>query len=369
MNWWKEERGERVFVDFNQMARDRTIASAYSVRPNPRARVSAPLRWDEVADVMPDDFDVTTMPTRFAEVGDLHVGVAEQAYSLEPLLAGRTRRTRPRRGRHALLAGVPEDARRAAPRPAQPQEPGELAEARLEGAERAAIDGDRRAGQVRRGRAEHERGDPAELLGVAVAAQRDALLRGGAGLRGVAERASQLGHPVGRDPPRSSPFTRMPFGPSSSAIVFATIASPGRRPFEMARPGIGDFTDEDSTNAIDVPSPPAVATARAIRRPPRKTVSKAWRQSSSSLSISGLPGAADADQRAVERAPLGHRRGDRRSAPSGAALSTAMPTTFGEPRDSAARVIDFSSRLEITSFAPSSARACAVARPVCRWRR
>jgi len=86
VNWWKEERGERVFVDFNQMARDRTIASAYSVRPNPRARVSAPLRWDEVADVMPDDFDVTTMPARFAEVGDLHAGVAEQAYSLEPLL-------------------------------------------------------------------------------------------------------------------------------------------------------------------------------------------------------------------------------------------------------------------------------------------
>jgi len=86
VNWWKEERGERVFVDFNQMARDRTIASAYSVRPNPRARVSAPLRWDEVADAMPDDFDVTTMPARFAEVGDLHAGVAEQAYSLEPLL-------------------------------------------------------------------------------------------------------------------------------------------------------------------------------------------------------------------------------------------------------------------------------------------
>jgi DNA primase len=86
VNWWKEERGERVFIDFNQMARDRTIASAYSVRPNPRARVSAPLRWEEVGDVMPDDFDVLTMPARFAEVGDLHAGVAEQAYTLEPAL-------------------------------------------------------------------------------------------------------------------------------------------------------------------------------------------------------------------------------------------------------------------------------------------
>ncbi len=69
--WWKEERGARIFVDYNQMARDRTIASAYSVRANSRATVSAPLRWDEVGEVRPDDFDVTTMPGRFAEVGDL----------------------------------------------------------------------------------------------------------------------------------------------------------------------------------------------------------------------------------------------------------------------------------------------------------
>ena len=86
VNWWKEERGERIFIDFNQMARDRTIASAYSVRPNPRATVSAPLRWDEVGDVAPNDFDVTTMPARFAEVGDLHAPVREVAHSIEPLL-------------------------------------------------------------------------------------------------------------------------------------------------------------------------------------------------------------------------------------------------------------------------------------------
>jgi DNA ligase D-like protein (predicted polymerase) len=86
VNWWKEERGERVFIDFNQMARDRTIASAYSVRANPRARVSAPLRWEEVPEVMPDDFDVLTMPARFAEVGDLHAEVGSKAFSLEPAL-------------------------------------------------------------------------------------------------------------------------------------------------------------------------------------------------------------------------------------------------------------------------------------------
>lgn len=86
MSWWKEERGERIFIDFNQMARDRTIACAYSVRPNAKALVSTPLRWDELNDVHPDDFDVTTMPARFAEVGDLHASVAEQSFSIEPLL-------------------------------------------------------------------------------------------------------------------------------------------------------------------------------------------------------------------------------------------------------------------------------------------
>ncbi|GAB3623008.1 non-homologous end-joining DNA ligase [Mariniluteicoccus endophyticus] len=70
-SWWKEERGEKIFVDYNQMARDRTIASAYSIRPVPEARVSAPLTWDELGDARPDDFTVRTMPVRFAERGDV----------------------------------------------------------------------------------------------------------------------------------------------------------------------------------------------------------------------------------------------------------------------------------------------------------
>jgi DNA ligase D-like protein (predicted polymerase) len=67
--WWKEER-EGVFVDFNQNAKDRTVASAYSVRATPDARVSTPLRWDEVADCDPAAFTVATVPQRFAELGD-----------------------------------------------------------------------------------------------------------------------------------------------------------------------------------------------------------------------------------------------------------------------------------------------------------
>jgi DNA ligase D len=85
-SWWKEERGARVFVDFNQAARDRTIASAYSVRPRPHAPVSAPLTWDELDSVRPEDFDIVTMTERFAAVGDLHAGMDDHAYSIEPLL-------------------------------------------------------------------------------------------------------------------------------------------------------------------------------------------------------------------------------------------------------------------------------------------
>jgi DNA ligase D len=84
--WWKEERGKRIFVDYNQNARDRTIASAYSVRPKAGAPVSAPLDWDELAEVAPEDFTVATMPARFAEAGDRHAAIDDTAYSLAPLL-------------------------------------------------------------------------------------------------------------------------------------------------------------------------------------------------------------------------------------------------------------------------------------------
>ena len=83
--WWKEER-HGVFLDYNQNAKDRTVASAYSVRPKPDARVSAPLTWDELGECRPEDFTLRTMPARFAEIGDRHAGIDERPCSLEPLL-------------------------------------------------------------------------------------------------------------------------------------------------------------------------------------------------------------------------------------------------------------------------------------------
>lgn len=83
--WWKEER-HGVFVDYNQNAKDRTVAAAYSVRPTPDARVSAPLAWDEVAVCNPADFTLASMPARFAKLGDLHSGIDEHAGSIEGLL-------------------------------------------------------------------------------------------------------------------------------------------------------------------------------------------------------------------------------------------------------------------------------------------
>ncbi|WP_041832764.1 non-homologous end-joining DNA ligase [Actinoplanes sp. N902-109] len=85
-SWWKEERGERVFLDYNQMARDRTIACAYSLRANARATVSTPVTWDELGDVEPDDFDLRTVPARLAGTGDPHRTIDDIAYDLTELL-------------------------------------------------------------------------------------------------------------------------------------------------------------------------------------------------------------------------------------------------------------------------------------------
>ncbi|MFE6775794.1 non-homologous end-joining DNA ligase [Streptomyces sp. NPDC057702] len=122
--WWKEERGARIFVDYNQTARDRTIASAYSLRPRPHAPVSAPLRWSEVADARPRDFDLATMPARYAELGDVHADLDTHAFPLDaalelaarderehglgdlpyppdhPKMAGEPKRVRPSRAKH-----------------------------------------------------------------------------------------------------------------------------------------------------------------------------------------------------------------------------------------------------------------------------
>jgi DNA ligase D-like protein (predicted polymerase) len=83
--WWKEER-KGVFLDYNQNAKDRTTCSAYSVRPLPDARVSTPLRWEEVPDCAPEDFTVATVPQRFAKIGDPHAGMDSAIGSLDRLL-------------------------------------------------------------------------------------------------------------------------------------------------------------------------------------------------------------------------------------------------------------------------------------------
>jgi DNA ligase D len=85
--WWKEERGDgKVFLDYNQNARDRTIASGYSVRGFPWAPVSAPVAWEELPDVEMRDFTIATMPARFVQLGDLHAGMDDAVWDIEPLL-------------------------------------------------------------------------------------------------------------------------------------------------------------------------------------------------------------------------------------------------------------------------------------------
>ncbi len=107
--WWRRDRSPRdLFVDYNQNARDHTVAAAYSVRGNPRGTVSAPVTWDEVADLEPQDFTIATMPQRFARLGDLHDGIDEAVFDLRPLLEWAER-----------------DERAGAPTPVEPGEPDE----------------------------------------------------------------------------------------------------------------------------------------------------------------------------------------------------------------------------------------------------
>jgi len=85
--WWRKDRDPAMlFVDYNQNARDHTIASAYSVRGVPEATVSTPISWDEIDDVDPRQFTIATVPARYAELGDLHQGIDDSAYSLDTLL-------------------------------------------------------------------------------------------------------------------------------------------------------------------------------------------------------------------------------------------------------------------------------------------
>ena len=95
--WWKEER-HGVFIDYNQNAKDRTVAGAYSVRPVSDARVSAPLAWERSRRRDPADFTLATMPARFDEIGDPHAGIDERAYSLDSLLELSTRHEREGQG-------------------------------------------------------------------------------------------------------------------------------------------------------------------------------------------------------------------------------------------------------------------------------
>lgn len=85
--WWRKDRDPaQLFVDYNQNARDHTIAAAYSVRGVPDGRVSTPITWDEVPDVDPHDFTIATVPERFSRLGDLHAGIDDEVFDIAPLL-------------------------------------------------------------------------------------------------------------------------------------------------------------------------------------------------------------------------------------------------------------------------------------------
>jgi DNA ligase D-like protein (predicted polymerase) len=134
--WWKEERGRRVFIDYNQNARDRTIASAYSVRARRDATVSAPVTWQELPDVATEDFTLATMPGRFAEVGDVQAGIDDSLCDLRVLLEWVERDEAEGLGEAPYpphFPKQPDEPRRVQPsraRPAAPEETGSAADSR-----------------------------------------------------------------------------------------------------------------------------------------------------------------------------------------------------------------------------------------------
>jgi DNA ligase D len=104
--WWRKDRDPAaLFVDYNQNARDHTMAAAYSVRGFPDAAVSAPITWDEVDDVEPKDFTMATIPQRFAELGDLHAGIDQAVFAIDELLGWAARDERA----GAVDAGIPDE--------------------------------------------------------------------------------------------------------------------------------------------------------------------------------------------------------------------------------------------------------------------
>ena len=84
--WWKEERGTRVFIDFNQNAPHKTVIGAWTVRPRPGAQVSTPFAWDELETIVPDELTIATVPERVAADGDPWAALSAAPQSLEPLL-------------------------------------------------------------------------------------------------------------------------------------------------------------------------------------------------------------------------------------------------------------------------------------------
>ena len=123
-NWWKEERGSRVFVDFNQNAPHKTVFGAWFARPRTGGQVSTPLTWDEVETVVPNDLTIRTVPDLVRRRGDPWADIAAEPQSIEPLLALAEREQGGRSARRAVAAPVPQDARRATPRGAEPGEEG-----------------------------------------------------------------------------------------------------------------------------------------------------------------------------------------------------------------------------------------------------
>jgi bifunctional non-homologous end joining protein LigD len=237
--WWKEER-HGVFVDYNQNAKDRTVASAYSVRPRPAATVSAPLTWDEVPDCEPADFTLATMPKRFAELGDRHVDIDGAVGSLDALLDLSARQEREGEG----------DAPWPPHYQKQPGEPPRVQPSK------------RRMGDDEVGESEPaEARGPAKAKGAAQARQSGAKARGAAKGRGAATVETGEAETVESAPKRSKAEKRVSKGNKA-----APAESTAPRPSKSDRGETAPSTSSPSPTGRRVSKLPLLEIGRAKKK-------------------------------------------------------------------------------------------------------
>ena len=353
--WWKEERGRRIFIDYNQNAPHKTVFGAWSVRARAGAQVSTPIRWEELDDVAPDELTLASVPARVERDGDPWAEIDARTPDARAAAGAARARPRERPARCAVAAGLPQAARRAAAGGAEPRpRAGVTGEAGRSGGERqhlldrAAQRAHRRRGAARHPQDEHDRP-------VALEPDQAPERAGGAGQRGALpslQRVTVLEQPLEQErrPPRMDGQLRGAWPPATAASArgrrrAARPVDGARRAARSRRPTSANA----SRAALPRPQPRSSPARSSMPAPVRSTSMAARSAPSSSSEATSMPSreacasaareAQLADQVATQPRARGSARGPARPgrAPSSASASPARTrVSSGAPQRASA---------------------------------